>query len=140
MRLPRICWEACILIVAQSAKGAPISLYLLSLMLGVTAMIDIFVWSPLFGAFTSFHECSGGWWSKPKVCVVNYSKGFSGLLAVFQCIFGGLFYLACAVDFWSSYWAIRVEYKVERQMAAMAEVLDSQKLRITAGTSNRLQQ
>ena len=141
MRLPRICWEVCIRMVASSSYDEPSNLFLLSLMLGSTALIDIFLWGPIFGAFTSFETCKGGGWfsSKPRTCQRNYTKGLSGLLVTFQSIFGGLFYLTTAVALWNYYWSLRVDYKVERQMAAMAEVLDNheRRRRVSPGHGNQ---
>jgi hypothetical protein len=82
MRMPRICWEACIRIVAQSAKKEPSNMFLLSLMLGTTALLDIFLWGPIFGAFTSFETCLGGGWftRQPRVCSTDYTKGIGGMV------------------------------------------------------------
>jgi hypothetical protein len=94
MRMPRLCWEACIRVVAQSAKTVPSSMILLSVMLASTALIDIFIWGPISGFFTTFEKCSGGGWfsGTPKICSTDYTKGFSGILVrpterMFACIY-----------------------------------------------------
>ena len=83
MRLPRICWECCMWIVAQAAKDSPSTfLLLLSLMTASTALIDIFLWGPIFATFASFETCTGGGWfsTEPRRCVTDYEKGFGRLV------------------------------------------------------------
>jgi hypothetical protein len=45
----------------------------------------------------------------------------SFLQASFQSIFGGFFYLMTAVFAWNDYWAIQMEDKLQRQMAALTQ-------------------
>ena len=67
--------------VAHSAKYSHMMYVLLSIMTATTALIDIFIWAPLFATFSSFETCSGGWFTgKPYVCVKDYTKGWSRLV------------------------------------------------------------
>lgn len=123
MRLPRICWEFCIWIVAQASKDAPsIFLLLLSLMTGSTALVDIFLWGPLFASFASFEKCRGGFPGKPRICKLDYTRGVGRIVASLQSTFGGLFYLTTAVIAWQEYREIQQERKIQQQVAAMSRL------------------
>eukprot|EP00980_Cylindrotheca_fusiformis_P008101 scaffold1727_cov133-Cylindrotheca_fusiformis.AAC.4 len=117
MRLPRIFWEMCIGIIALSARcgEGSILLLLLSLMTGPTALIDIFVWGPIFGATASFQRCRVGYLRGPRVCVPDFLKGAGRIMAMAQSIFGGLFYLLTAVICWSEYWKVRTAKEARRR-------------------------
>jgi hypothetical protein len=104
MRLPRICWEACIWTVARAAlmqqhqqqqeegvlgtgggggsSSSGILFLLLAWMLAGTAVIDIFLWGPLFATLASFETCRGGGWfsNQPRICVRDYAKGIGRLV------------------------------------------------------------
>lgn len=120
-RVPRILWEFFLLCSAINLKASPDSAYsymLLAIMLGTTALIDIFIWAPLFGLWASFgkKECSGGWFTgKPKVCKTNPVKGYGRLLVTFQSLYAGAFYLHCAIACWGEYSDARDRVKAERQ-------------------------
>lgn len=113
---------------------SPLSYLLLSLMLGCTALIDIFFWGPIFGFAASFgnKDCSGGWFSRrPYVCVSNpsldYIKGYGRLFVTFQCLFTGVFYLKCAIESWGEYTNQRDQLKAERQARLFQQYLHHQR-------------
>jgi hypothetical protein len=89
-RLPRVCWELCIGFIgicAQFGEGSILLLFL-ALILFPTACMDVFLWGPLFGIFTEFETCSGGWFSRrPRTCISDYTKGLGRLVASFQFCF-----------------------------------------------------
>jgi hypothetical protein len=124
-RIPRLMWESLIFFTATSIKAlpdSPLSYLLLSLMLGCTALIDIFFWAPIFGFATSFdnHDCSGGWFTgRPYVCTPNpamdYIKGYGRLIVILQCLYTGVFYLKCSIDSWGEFIDQRDQIKAERQ-------------------------
>ena len=88
-RLPRCFWEMYVAVAALFAADGikrelifqkSWRLMLLIFMTGTTAIIDIFVWAPLFAVFTSFQTCEGGIFTgKPYTCYSDYTKGFGRL-------------------------------------------------------------
>mmetsp|Transcript_25849 Transcript_25849/g.63314 ORF Transcript_25849/g.63314 Transcript_25849/m.63314 type:complete len:155 (+) Transcript_25849:1-465(+) len=114
MRLPRIFWEICNSCIATLSLGigssgggggeGSIFRLLLAMMLGPTALIDIFFWGPILGATTTFQTCHGGYLRGPRVCHMDMGKGVGRLVGMIQSVFGGVFYLLAAVLCWSEYW------------------------------------
>jgi hypothetical protein len=98
LKLPRICWEACIYIVGKEISrqqhnqvihkqhqafanpvngggGGGLLQLLLAWMLASTALADIFVWGPIMAAFTSFQKCAStnaGWWKLTPAMLRNH--------------------------------------------------------------------
>jgi hypothetical protein len=126
MSLPRILWEMCIGITASLALEMPLFLLVLSLMTLSTAMMDIFVWGPVLAFFTSWQTCEGGGWfsRQPPVCVTDYIRGSSRLFASIQSTMGGFFYLVVAVLCWKEFWEHQEQRRIQRQAAAMQQILD----------------
>jgi len=123
MRLPRVFWEACIWSVAILSQGGPsFFLLLLSVMCYPTALLDIFVWGPVFGFTTEFETCTGGWFSRPRICHMDYTKGISRLLGMVQSVVGGSFYLLTAVICWTEYWKLQNDRSVQRQVECFHRV------------------
>lgn len=130
MRLPRILWEICIANTAALAHNEPLFLLLLSLTTLLTAILDIFVWGPIFAFFVSWETCTGGGWlsARPRVCVPNYVIGSSRLLASIQSTLGGFFYLVVALFCWGQYWDQQEQRRILRQAAVMRQVMNQQHL------------
>lgn len=83
-RLPRCMWEGYIALcgnyAASNWRQSQTVLVLLAIMTGTTALIDIFIWAPLFAAFAEFKTCEGGWFTgSPRVCYSDYTKGVGRL-------------------------------------------------------------
>ena len=120
MKVPRILWEITIMVLAKVATSTalPAIYILLACVLGSTAMVDLFVWAPLFASFAHFESCEGGFF-RPQVCRSDFTKGLGRMLVVVQCIATGLFYLMSAITAMGSFTSIRDEQKVERQLRTM---------------------
>jgi len=89
---------------ASSTSRAPSMIYLLlALMLGSTALIDIFWWAPFFAILSGIdgQDCSGGFFSgRPYVCTPNHAKGYGRLLVCRESMCLALF----------CYYSVRVPY------------------------------
>ena len=101
MKIPRIIWEGAIMILATIATNTtmPAVYLLLACVLGWTAMVDLFVWTPIFAFFSHFQ--------------------YARLLVVIQCIVSGLFYLLSAITAMGSFTTIREQQKLRGQIRAM---------------------
>mmetsp|Transcript_4871 Transcript_4871/g.5841 ORF Transcript_4871/g.5841 Transcript_4871/m.5841 type:complete len:271 (-) Transcript_4871:819-1631(-) len=125
MRFPRFCWELSVALVASCTnhqkRTAPAVYLLLSLMTGSTALVDVFVWAPIFAYTASFETCTGGglFSRQPKVCYPDYAKGFGRLIVSGQSLFTGLYYLMTAIMAWGAYTSVRDQQKVERHIQAI---------------------
>ena len=98
------------MVIATTKKAAPAkspaTYLLLAFMLGTTALVDIFVWAPLFAIWAGIdkEDCTGGFFSgRPYVCRPNRSKSWGRLLVTMQSLFGGIFYLSSAISAWGEY-------------------------------------
>ena len=121
MRLPRIFWEICIsCIAAVSVGGGEGSIFrlILAMMLGPTALIDIFFWGPILGATTTFQTCTGGYLRGPRFCRLDMAKGVGRTVGMVQSVFGGAFYLFAATICWSEYWQAQRTKDEEARMRA----------------------
>jgi hypothetical protein len=134
MRVPRLIWEMTILVLAKTATITTVpAIYLvLAFILGSTAVVDLFVWAPLFATFASFETCEGNGFFQPRKCRSDYTKGVGRMLVVFQCIATGLFYLMSSITAMGSFATMREEQKIQRQVRAMQRWDDHQR----AQTSN----
>lgn len=121
MRVPRLIWEITIMVLAKTATitTVPAIYLLLAFILGSTAVVDLFVWAPLFATFASFETCEGNGFFQPRKCRSDYTKGVGRMLVVFQCLATGLFYLMSAISAVGSFTTMREEQKIERQVRAM---------------------
>mmetsp|Transcript_20384 Transcript_20384/g.28813 ORF Transcript_20384/g.28813 Transcript_20384/m.28813 type:complete len:245 (-) Transcript_20384:919-1653(-) len=124
MRFPRFCWELSIALVASCTnqkRPAPAVYLLLSMMTGSTAIVDTFIWAPIFAYTASFETCTGGGFfsRQPKVCYPDYAKGIGRLVVSGQSLFTGLYYLMTAIMSWGAYTAVRDQHKVERHVQAV---------------------
>ena len=131
MRVPRLIWEMTIMVLAKTATitTVPAVYLLLAFILGSTAVVDLFVWAPLFATFASFETCEGIGFFQPRKCRSDYTKGVGRMLVVVQCISTGLFYLMSAISAMGSFTTIREEQKVQRQVRAMQHWDDHQRAR-----------
>mmetsp|Transcript_26467 Transcript_26467/g.41025 ORF Transcript_26467/g.41025 Transcript_26467/m.41025 type:complete len:271 (+) Transcript_26467:120-932(+) len=124
-RLPRCMWEAYIALCANFAaanwRQNQTVLVLLSIMTGTTALIDIFIWAPLFAAFASFETCEGGWFTGVRrVCYSDYTKGFGRLFVSAHSLFTGIFFLITSVRAFGAFTAARDERVANRNAEAMS--------------------
>lgn len=101
MKIPRVIWEGTIMILATIATHTtmPAVYLLLACVLGWTAIVDLFLWTPIFAFFSHFQSAR--------------------LLVVVQCIVSGLFYLLSAITAMGCFTTIREEQKLRRQIRAM---------------------
>ena len=93
-------------ITSEFSSKTPTMYLLLAFMLGTTAMVDIFVWAPLFALLAGVdnQDCTGGIFTgRPYICRNNYTKERGRLLVTVQSLFGGLFYLSSAILALSEY-------------------------------------
>lgn len=124
MKVPRVLWEIAIMILAMTATDTATALpaiyILLAFVLASTAVVDIFVWAPLFASFANFETCQGGIFSR-RVCRSDYTKGIGRLVVVVQCLGSGLFYLMSAISAMGSYTGIRDEQKMNRHIQTMEQ-------------------
>jgi hypothetical protein len=117
MRLPRLLWEMTIVVVAKIASHESASILpsmvhlLLSILLGSTALVDLFFWAPVFGFLTSFETCHGGLF-QPRQCQSDYFKGLGRLIVIFQCFVTGLVYLNTSIVAIGRFLKIREEQKI----------------------------
>ncbi|CAJ1951970.1 unnamed protein product [Cylindrotheca closterium] len=121
MRMPRIFWEICISCTAAiSVGGGEGSIFrlLLAMMLGPTALIDIFFWGPILGATTTFQTCTGGYLRGPRFCRLDMGKGIGRIVGMVQSVFGGAFYMLAAAVCWSEYWQAQRMREEEARMRA----------------------
>jgi hypothetical protein len=146
MKLPRICWELCIVFIAQHVMShhhhqqqqqrrrrqadpntpQTITHMLLSWMLLSTGFIDIFVWSPYFAFRTNFESCTGGFFSgRPRICVDDYTKGFIRLLTSIQCMLGGFLYLFTALLLWNIHTTISTTQNIDRTMMVWSNIMNN---------------
>ena len=66
-----------------SPSKSPMTYLLLAFMLVTTALVDIFVWAPLFALWAGVdnQDCSGGFFTgRPYVCQPNHAKGYGRML------------------------------------------------------------
>mmetsp|Transcript_62407 Transcript_62407/g.92705 ORF Transcript_62407/g.92705 Transcript_62407/m.92705 type:complete len:244 (-) Transcript_62407:711-1442(-) len=124
-RVPRVLWEFCIgtlALLSSSSDTTPASYFLLVIITGATALIDIFFWAPVFAFSADFEECTGGGWfsQKPKVCRSDYIRGVGRLTVSAQSLFGGLFYLHTAIVAWGAFLSKRDEQVAQTNAKAMA--------------------
>jgi hypothetical protein len=122
MKVPRILWEIAIMAVAMTATDTalPAMYVLLAVVLGSTAMVDLFFWAPLYATFSQFESCRGGIFTK-RVCRSDYTKGIGRLVVVFQCVGTGFFYLMSAITAMGSFTALRDAQKIERHLRTMQQ-------------------
>lgn len=125
MRIPRVLWEYSIATFARLARNqeSPSVYLLLTMMLITTALVDIFVWAPIFAAMADFKTCQGGWLTgEPYGCVPDPIKGYGRLFVVFQSVIGGLIYLLTGITTWHVYTVGREERMFARQKQLVVEV------------------
>ena len=107
LKIPRVLWELSIASLTKSTVStavdplSPLSsrFVLIAMMLIPTALLDIFLWSPVFAAMVEFKSCQGGWFTgQPYQCHVDPMKGYGRLAVVVQSLFGGLLYLFAGIS------------------------------------------
>mmetsp|Transcript_2264 Transcript_2264/g.4591 ORF Transcript_2264/g.4591 Transcript_2264/m.4591 type:complete len:288 (+) Transcript_2264:161-1024(+) len=115
-RIPRLLWEASLLVIAKAASStiSPSLYILLCIMTLSTSLVDVFVWAPMYAFFVSFETCSGGGFFSEGHCVTDRSKGFSRMAVSIVCILGGVIYLMTAVQAWGAFISYRDEQKIHR--------------------------
>lgn len=122
MKIPRMLWEISIMTVAKAASSSDsISLYMMLFFLtGSTAIIDLFVWAPIFAAMTSFETCQGGFFTGERYrCHPDNIKGYGRLLATVQSIVGGMVYLMAAITAWNAVRTHRDQQKIAREIMVL---------------------
>lgn len=116
-------WELVLFSIASGAgktNTPPATYILLALVTSMTAVIDIFIWAPFFGAIAKFETCSGGWWTgRPHTCQTDYIKGMGRIMVSIQSLLTGVVYLAASIHAWGAFTAFRDEQKVEQRIRAM---------------------
>mmetsp|Transcript_1919 Transcript_1919/g.2824 ORF Transcript_1919/g.2824 Transcript_1919/m.2824 type:complete len:231 (+) Transcript_1919:341-1033(+) len=122
MRIPRAAWEVILIVLSKSLTDStapfPAMYLLFAIVAGLTALIDLFIWAPIFATFASFETCEGFFWRR-TACRLDYSKGFGRLFVVFQCFVSGFIYLFAAITAMGSFASLREEQKVVRQLHTM---------------------
>lgn len=121
-RLPRIMWEIIFFTIADLTRRpsvSPATYILLALTTATTAVVDIFLWAPIFGVAAKFETCKGGFFSRRYQCQRDYVKGFGRLMVSTQSLCTGIVYLVAAIHAWSVLTAVRDEQKLQQQIRAM---------------------
>uniref|UniRef100_A0A7S1Y7R4 Derlin n=1 Tax=Grammatophora oceanica TaxID=210454 RepID=A0A7S1Y7R4_9STRA len=108
VRIPRVIWELVLMILslqATIAQQAVPGLYaMLSLMLGSTAVGDLFFWAPMFAVASMFER-------------INLATSPRFLLLL-QSLVVGFIYLFSSVNAWGAYLSSRDEQKIKRDLRA----------------------
>jgi len=127
-RVPRVMWEVAIGTVAlraTSPRASPALYLLLAAMTATTAVVDIFVWAPIFAYFADFRTCEGGWFSRaPRACRVDYTKGLGRLFVSAQSLSTGVFYLYTAITALGALVAVRDDQIIKRDAAALSQTIN----------------
>jgi len=136
-RVPRVLWELSIALIASlssshvggkypSRRPDPTLHLLLSILTGSTALVDAFVWAPVFAIAADFQTCTGGglFSTRPRVCRADYVKGIGRLLVSIQCVLTAVIYLATAVSAWGDFSDLRDWRAAERNAIALGHAVD----------------
>lgn len=111
-------------LTSSAQSTAPAMYVLLAFMLGTTALVDIFVWAPLFAIWAGVdnQDCTGGFFTgRPYMCRPNRTKGWGRLAVTMQSLFGGIFYLSSAISAWGEYTNQRDKQHAAQQMNFLSQ-------------------
>ena len=124
LRLPRLLWEMAIALLAHcsSMHHSPVFSMSLAFMTFSTALIDLFMWAPLFAAIASFQPCPKQWWSDhARTCTTNNDvRGH--VLVMIQCMLTGFVYLMTSITAYAVVRAQRDEQHIERELVVQRHI------------------
>jgi hypothetical protein len=118
LRLPRLLWEMAIALLAHGCAmhHSPVFCISFAFVTFSTAIIDLFMWTPLFAALASFQPCTTKRWrfEDARTCSTIELRGH--VFAMIQCMVTGFVYLITAITAYAILRAQRDEQHIEREI------------------------
>jgi hypothetical protein len=124
LRLPRLLWEVAIALLAHkcAVHHSPVFCISLAFVTFSTAIIDLFMWTPLFAALASFQPCTTKrwWFEDARTCSTIELRGH--VVAMIQCMATGFVYLITAITAYAILRAQRDEQHIERELVVQRHI------------------